>query len=57
MVKKRLLSGLINVWKLMASRSSETKEGQWLNVPKVTNDKEAAKKDIAEKQFKRLLLD
>jgi len=57
MVKKRFLSGLVNVWRLMAQRSSETKEGQWLNVPRVTGDKEASKKDIAQKQLKRLLLD
>lgn len=57
MVKKRFLSGIINVWRLMAQRSSETKEGQWLNVPRATSDKEASKKDIAQKQLKRLLLD
>jgi hypothetical protein len=57
MVKKRLLSGLVNVWKLMAQRSSETKEGQWLNVPTATNDKAAVKKELAQKQLKRLLLD
>ncbi|HRZ87023.1 MAG TPA: hypothetical protein P5287_04335 [bacterium] len=55
--KKRFFSGIVNVWRLMARHTSETKEGQWLNVPRATSDKQEEKKDIAQKQLKRLLLD
>ena len=57
MARRNFFAGLYNVWKLMARRTTESKEGQWLNVPKVTNDKDAEKREIAKQQFKKILLD
>jgi len=41
----------------MSRSTTESKEGQWLSIPKVSSDKDSEKQEIARKQLKRMILD
>ncbi|MFC2149634.1 hypothetical protein ACFLQ8_02930 [Candidatus Auribacterota bacterium] len=56
-MRKKSFFGLFNVMKLMAKGTTESKEGQWLAIPKATNNKRDEKQEIARKQLKKMILD